>query len=74
MRIRHSCNMESSMTNADVEDSSGMKILTGGFGYAPDLTNGDGANWDISVADFPDWRNLVDQFDMQGFEGVNYSI
>jgi hypothetical protein len=48
--------------------------FTGEFESTPDLTFSDGANWYMSATDFSDWSNLVDRFDMQGLEGINYSI
>lgn len=74
VRIRQSRCTDDIMTNLDLEDPSGMKILTSEFGDDADLTFGDVGNWSISATEYPDWGDLVGKFDVQSFGGTNYSM
>jgi hypothetical protein len=74
VRIRQSRCTDDIMTNLDLEDPSGMKILTSEFGDGADLTFGDVGNWSISATEYPDWSELVGKFDVQSFGGTNYSM
>lgn len=67
LRIRCSHITEGIMTNDGLDDSSGMKMTTEGVENgqdAPYLILGDDGNWDFNATNF----------DMHGFEGVDFSF
>jgi hypothetical protein len=49
----------------DLQDHpSGMEFSTGEY-ITSDLTFGEGADWEMSVTDLPDWKNFAEKFEME---------
>lgn len=70
MRVRLAYNTDHSMAGAGQDDTSGMEIATKEFANVPELVFADGANWenwDMRPADFPDWSNFADKFNLHDF-------
>jgi len=68
LQIRDSQNMGLSMANAATDNLSPLHDLNGVSKDTIDLAFGDAANWDMTGLGFPDWSNLVGNFEMGGFE------
>lgn len=64
LRIRRSCSMEVPMNNAGPGDPPAMKMVIEGFEASSDLAFGDDQTWDFNNT----------SFDMNSFEGVDFSI
>jgi hypothetical protein len=69
IRIQLAYNTDHSMADAAQEDP-GMASITEESGNVPELVFTDGTNWDnwdMRPADFPDWSNFADKFDLHDF-------